>query len=354
MSSGIAQTSRRFFQQVLLPVLERAFPEETARTAFGLFGYGSEAYGLDDELSRDHHWGLRVDALMPEALLRSRREEMMQAAAAALPSSFEGYSLREGHVAGAGLSLDSREGFLTRTLGLPRVPQTWAEWLRAPEEDIVHVLNGEVWHDPSGEFTAVRQTLSGYYPEPVWRRRIAHWCRYFSGMGSYALKRAVLRGNEFYAATAFGKAIRWGVQLAFLLDRRYFPYDKWLMIHFARLPRLYAPLGPVVEEAVRLSTSWERKLELLDALSDVLDETMAADGLIRPHPRYSGSPTSGYRLLEHAYAELIQGLPEEIQAVVPVWEQVYLEEFHSRYVASLDLQAWDRLLCLSVEPPQEE
>jgi hypothetical protein len=352
MTTPVHQTSRRCFEQIVLPTLQQEFPEETARAAFGLFGYGSEAYGLDDALSQDHHWGLRIDALIPEALFH-RREAITGAVAAVLPPSFEGFPLREGHVAGAGLALDSLEGFLTRTLGMPGVPETPLEWLRVPEEDILHVINGEVWHDPSGRFTGARRALEAYYPDPVWRRRIAHWCRYFSGMGSYALQRALLRENELYAATAFGKAVRWGVQLAFLLDRRYFPYDKWLMAYFERLPRLAAPLRPLVLEAVSLSTGWERKLQLLDAMSDVLDRTMVEDGLIRPHPRFSGSGTSGYRLLEHAYAELIQGLPEEIQGVTPVWEQVYLEEFHSRYVASLDLEAWDRLLCLSPASPGE-
>ena len=40
------------------------------------------------------------------------------------------------------------------------------------------------------------------------------------------------------AATAFGKAIRWGIQLAFMLDKQYFPYDKWIIAFFERLPRL--------------------------------------------------------------------------------------------------------------------
>src|SRR5205823_14723191 len=124
------------------------------------------------------------------------------------------------------------------------------------------------------------------------------------------------------------------------------PYDKWLMVYLARLPRLSAPLLPLVNEAVRLATPWERKLELLDRMADVLDGVMVADGLIRPHPRFTGSPTSGYRLLEHAYAELIQELPEEIKGIVPVWDQIYLEQFHSRYVDSLDLPAWDAILGL--------
>jgi len=347
---SILDTSRDFFRHLVLPFLQREFPDETAQSAFGLFGYGSEALGLDDAYSRDHHFGLRIDALLPEALLRTRGAVIEKAVAASLPDTFEGYPLRQGHLGGAGLALDSREAFLRRTIGLDHVPQTHEEWLSLPEEDIIHIVNGEVWHDPSGEFSAIRQALLNYYPEPVRRRRIAHWCRYFSGMGTYALTRALLRGNEFYATTRFASAVRWGVQLAFLLDRRYFPYDKWLMVYFKRLPRLAAPLGPLVEEALRLSMSWERKLDLLHAMADVLDCALVADGLIKPHPPFMSSPTSGYRLLEHAYAEIIQNLPEAIKGMVPVWDQIYLEQFHARYVDSLDLSAWDRILGLSAAP----
>ena len=346
MSESILTVSRQFFQEIVLPILEREFPAETAQTAFGLFGYGSEAYQQDDDYSRDHHWGLRIDALMPDEVFQERRDVVMQTINAALPATYRGYPLRSGHLAGAGLAPDSLPAFLRRTLGLEHPPQTYAEWLQLPEEDILHIINGEVWHDPSGNFTALRAAFQNHYPEPVRLRRIAHWCRYFSGMGTYALKRALLRNNEFYATTRFATALRLGVQLAFLLDRQFFPYDKWLMAYFPRLPRLYTPLHPLVDEAVRLSTPWERKLELLDCMADILDETLVADGLIRPHPRFTGSPTSGYRLLEHAYAELIRAVPDEIKAVVPVWDQIYLEQFHSRYVDGLDLNAWDGLLGL--------
>ena len=60
-----------------------------------------------------------------------------------------------------------------------------------------------------------------------------------------------------------------------------------------------------------------------------------------------GSASSGYRLLEHAYAEIIQKLPAEIKTIVPVWDQIYLEQFHSGYVDSLDLAAWDEMLNLT-------
>jgi hypothetical protein len=345
-ASSIREVSGAFFAEVVLPILEREFPEETARGAFGLFGYGSEAYGLDDDLSRDHHWGVRIDGLVPDDVTPERRIEIQERVRARLPDSFRGHSLREGHLAGAGLTLDGLGAFLTRTIGFDHPPQSDTEWLQIPEEEILHVTNGEVWHDPSGGFTRLRAFFAGYYPEPVRRRRIAHWCRYFSGMGAYALKRAILRDNDFYAATAFGKALRWGVQLAFLLDRAYFPYDKWLMAYLERLPRLGVPMRPLVTEAARPDTSWERKLALLDRMADLLDFNLVGDGLIRPHPRFHGSPTSGYRLLEHAYAELIQGLSPELRAVIPVWDQVHLERFHVGYVAGLGLEEWDQILGL--------
>lgn len=352
MSETITDISRDFFNEILKPILLAEFPNETAQTAFGVFGYGSEVLKLDDEYSSDHHWGLRINALLPDFLFNARRERIVEVVQAKLPPTYRGHSLGEGHIGGKALALDSLEGFLQRTIGVTYPPETFAEWLKVPEEDIIHIVMGEIWYDPAGCFSALRRTFQNYYPEPVRRRRIAHWCRYFSGMGSYALKRALLRDNEYFAVVSFGKAIRWGVQLAFMLDKQYYPYDKWLMAFFRRLPRLADPLVPVVEEAVKLSTSWERKYELLNRMADVLDRTMVADGLIRPHPQFTESPTSGYRLLEHAYAEIIKGLPDEIKTVVPVWDQIYLEEFHSGYVNALPLDTWDGLL--NLKPAEEQ
>ena len=206
MSDSIIDISRDFFNQIVKPILAREFPEETAQTAFGVFGYGSEVLRLDDEYSRDHHWGLRIDALMPQAIFESRREAMMQVVSDNLPDSYQGHSLREGHLAGAGLAPDSLEAYLTRTVGLTHAPTTYEAWLSIPEEDIIHIVNGEVWHDAAGRFSAIREAYNQYYPEPVRLRRIAHWCRYASGMGTYALKRAILRDNAFYATTSFSNA----------------------------------------------------------------------------------------------------------------------------------------------------
>lgn len=346
MPESVRSASRSLFLEIVLPLIERHFPEVASRTAFGLFGYGSEAYGYDDKLSRDHHFGLRIDGLLPDELVARFAEPVRAAVAEGLPATYHGWPLREGHLKGAGLSLDSYRSMLQRTIGLERLPQTNIEWMSIPEEEILHLTNGEVWHDPSGEFTAMRAVFSQHYPEPVRRRRIAHWCRYYSGMGTYALKRAILRNDNLYAFIAFGKAVRWGAQLAFLLERIFFPYDKWLMRGLAELPRLGAPVGEILRAATANGVSWERRLDHLDELASLFDAEMVAQGLIRPHPRFEGSPTSGFRLLEHAYAELVQSAPEDLKRSWPQWDQIYLEQFHSGYVDGLPLDTWDAILGL--------
>ncbi len=349
MSDSIIDVSRAFFEEVVKDILEANFPEETAQMACGVFGYGSEVLRLDDDYSADHHWGLRINALLPDDLFANKGEEILQAVDTQAPDNFRGYSLREGLITGKGLSLTSLDAYLNQTIGINHPPESYADWLGVPEEDILHIVNGELWHDPSGRFSAIRTTFNDYYPEPVRLRRIAHWCRYSSGMGTYALKRAILRDNDYFATVAFGKSLRWLVQIAFMLDKQYYPYDKWIMAFFEKLPRLYKPLGPLVEEATKLSTGWDKKLDLLHQMIDILDETMVADGIIQPHAKFAHSPTSGYRLMEHAYAEILQGLPEDIRTIVPVWDQIPLERFHSGYVSTLDINTWDGILKLIPE-----
>ncbi len=348
---SIITESRAFFGDVVLPLLQRQVPAETQVMAAGFFGYGSEVLGLDDEYSTDHHFGLRVNVLLPQALLDTKGAAIEDLLAEHLPHSWNGRELREGYTRTKGVALASLEQHLQSTIGIDHAPQTYAEWMSIPEEDVIHVVAGEVWHDPAGVFTAVRTGLSGYYPEPVRIRRLAHWCRYFSGMGVYALKRALLRNNMLYASTTFSRSLRWGVQMAFMLDRTYYPYDKWLTSMFYRLPRMAARLQHIVEEAPQLSTSWVRKLDLLHEMSDVLDATMVEDGLIAAHPQYAVSETSGYRLLESAYAELIQKSPPELKPLVPQWEQVHWESFHSQFVDGVDLADWRRMLVLKEKLP---
>jgi len=254
-----------------------------------------------------------------------------------------------GRQGGAGLAPESIDSFLLRTIGRTDAPATDADWLDIPEEDIPHVTNGEVWHDGVGDFSRVRAVLDAYYPDTVWGRRMAHWCRYASGMGLYSLHRALLRENRPYAWTTMARTLKLTLELAFLLNRRYFPYDKWLYPTFRTLPELAPAMLPLVDEVSEEDTPWGRRLELFEAMHDLIDERMVELGLVRPHPRFKRSDTSGYRLLEWCYYDLLRGLPEDTHPLVPLTEQKFMEQWVVAYVAGLDDDTWRHLLCLEPE-----
>ena len=48
---------RQYWENVGKPAFAAACPEVLERAAVGLVGEGSECFGFDDEISRDHDWG---------------------------------------------------------------------------------------------------------------------------------------------------------------------------------------------------------------------------------------------------------------------------------------------------------
>lgn len=60
------ELSRRFWREILEPALTQDFPGLYPQIAAGLVGNGSECFGFDDALSRDHDWGIEVFLWVPE------------------------------------------------------------------------------------------------------------------------------------------------------------------------------------------------------------------------------------------------------------------------------------------------
>lgn len=112
------------------------FSVETVQTAFGVFGYGGEVLRLDDDFSRDHHWSLRINAVMPDDIYHTSHEAIRATVGSRLPVTWRGHALREGYTRGGGLELASFENHLNNTIGLARLPVSYADWRRIPEGHI--------------------------------------------------------------------------------------------------------------------------------------------------------------------------------------------------------------------------
>ena len=85
------ELSRAYYERFGRPMLEKDFPELLPYLAVGLFGKGSECFGWDDALSRDHDFEPGFCIFLPEEeLVDRRREFQLERAYAKLPKEFEG------------------------------------------------------------------------------------------------------------------------------------------------------------------------------------------------------------------------------------------------------------------------
>ena len=57
---NVTEKNRRFYDQYVADLIHARFPEYEDRIAVGIAGEGSDCFGYDDEISRDHDFGTGV------------------------------------------------------------------------------------------------------------------------------------------------------------------------------------------------------------------------------------------------------------------------------------------------------
>jgi len=232
------ELAERYFQAVGLPELARRFPDRLDRLAAGLVGDGSECFGFDDELSRDHDWGPSFCVWLEAEDFRAFGPAA-QAALDQLPATFQGYGPRQVSRWGEGrVGVFEIRGFFRRFIGMDRPPSDLGEWLVLPENALAACTNGRVFTDPLGTFTRFRQALLAFYPEDVRKKKVAARCMTMGQAGQYNLPRCLKRGDRFAARYAEIKFCADAVSTVFLLNRKYTPFYKWMHRAVQGLPVL--------------------------------------------------------------------------------------------------------------------
>ena len=94
------EISRRYFREIVSPLIDTYVPTIADAYAGGLIGYGSDVLGHDDEVSQDHCWGPRCFIwLRPEDYGRCAAE-LQAVFDRELPLEFLGHSTQfevDGH-----------------------------------------------------------------------------------------------------------------------------------------------------------------------------------------------------------------------------------------------------------------
>ncbi|GAB4314305.1 MAG: hypothetical protein Kow0059_05990 [Candidatus Sumerlaeia bacterium] len=324
MASG-RDISVAFIREVLWPLLECRLDRDAERLAVAVIGTGSDVAGLDDDISRDHHWGPRANVMtLPEdgARLKPRISEILERE---LPPTFRGFPVARGVRIMTGVCTTDLDEFFGYFLGTAALPQRDVEWLALCETDLRHVTGGVVVIDGPGELTRRREHLA-YYPDPVWRKRVADWCMYLTGRDApYNLHRVSRRGDGLTGAIYKALYLKQAMELTFTLNRRYAPYTKWLNRLFRSLPRFAERIAPLVD-AIHGESDHRRNVFQMIELNYVFAEAVADLGLARRPQRVPFDEGLTDLTLYDTAAQIYAGLPADLLAPsfnrTELWERL--------------------------------
>ncbi|MCR5520961.1 MAG: DUF4037 domain-containing protein [Lachnospiraceae bacterium] len=239
--------SRRFYENEVAPMIHGRFAEYEDRIAVGLAGEGSDCFGYDDLISRDHDFGTGVCLWLTEEDMCEFGKDLSDAYG----------ELLDLH-GGGGLSARLRErrgvmtvnDFYSNVLGANvdaemivtelrdrEAVQGDEFWNIIDDSCLATAVNGEVFRDDPGVFTAFRNMLLDYYPESVWRMRIAEELHKYASALQVNYARCMTRGDVVTANICRHRGIEAAMQLFFLLKREYPPYYKWTYRRMEELDR---------------------------------------------------------------------------------------------------------------------
>ena len=239
-SERSAELNAAFHREVVGPAI--------SGTAYscGLLGWGSDVLGYDDATSVDHGWGPRLIVLVDEDDV----DRTLAAIETVLPPSFHGWPVRFPDPAGAlrhYVTVTTPRAWLVEQLGRdPRDGLDALDWLVLPQQLLLGVTRGAVYHDELGVLGEVRRQLSWYPPHVELWMVASQWQRVWQDEAFVG--RTAQVGDEVGSVLLTGRLVRDLMRLCFLFAGRYWPYSKWFGTAFRELPD-HDGLGAALHEA---------------------------------------------------------------------------------------------------------
>ena len=216
-----------YFYDVCYPMLQKHFPDRLPRMAAGLVGEGSECFGFDDEISRDHDFGPSFQIFIPKEDMEIYGEELKKKISE-LPDTYGPFEARNECTLGAGrVGLLTIEDFYDKFLSIHEVPDSNRLWLQMNDNALSTATNGKVFFDNLGKFSAIREGLLKHYPQDVRIKRLAYECTQIAQSGQYNFPRSLQRKQYVAAYLALGQFLTHYMSFVYLINKRYKPYYKW-------------------------------------------------------------------------------------------------------------------------------
>lgn len=294
--SGL-ELSRQYYETYGKPMLEKEFPDDCERMAVGLVGYGSECLGYDDEWSEDHDFGPGFCIW----LTKKDYDEIggkVQEAYHKLPDGFLGYTGRNVSNRGTG------------RVGVFEINEFYKQFAGS-EEELAMAVNGEVFSDPLGEFTRIRNELKKGDPFDVWKRKVANAAALMAQSGQYNYERCKRRGDDVAKSLALNLFIKEAMHMIYLLNHKYMLYYKWAYRGLDACERL-REIKPLLKKLL----TEEDNLEQIDTVCKMVLEELRRQNL-----------TYGEEVFLEMHVDRILEAQEGMNPIIPQIVEIEWEMF---------------------------
>ena len=317
--------ARQYYEKYGRPMIHEKFPEYENRIAVGLAGEGSECFGFDDALSRDHDFGPGFCMWLAKDDYKKIGKKL-QKEYDKLPKEFMGIRRLDTANAGKRTGVFTVGKFYKNHLGIKRAPKTEEEWLAVPESGLAHAVNGEVFADELGGFSFIRKKIKEYYPDKVWRCRMAQAAALMSQNGQYNYPRMIERGDLVTASVYLSEFTKNTMQMLYLLNRQYAPYIKWMYKGLENLE----DTGDIPAKLALLTKAGAGGDGVQDIIEDICTDILARLAKL-------GLASSSDNYLDHHTGEILYG--EFLQAS----DDHRTKEQLIEEIVSLEWKAFDKV-----------
>lgn len=286
-----------FYEEFGKPMIRQRFPEYEQVIAVGLVGEGSECFGFDDQVSRDHDFGPGFCLWLTDPVYDEIGEEL-QRAYDELPSTYMGVTRFTTLKAQKRVGVFRIGDFYESLIGLRDVPTTQSQWLFLDDYRLATAVNGKVFKDDLGEFSRIRKGILAYYPEEVRLKKIARQAALMAQSGQYNYSRMFGRGEKVTASIALSEFMKHTMAMVYLLNRTYAPFYKWMhkgMERLAILPEIRDILNALVD----FQTGDERIPQTIEIIVALIIAEMKKQGLTSGEDNY----------LDHHTDNILRSIP---------------------------------------------
>lgn len=272
------EAAEKWYRTVVASALEKEFPELVPRIAVGIAGRGSECFGFDDEISRDHDYCTGAALWLGDEDEAAHGFQLTRLYDKLHRASFPGTKITGSKLGPSEHGVVRISDFFRRHIGIPGAPRSWQEWLYIPEHAFAEAVNGRIFRDDSGVFSGIRSIILHDMPEDVRLKKIAARVIIMAQSGQYNFLRCTAHGEKGAAMLALTEFVKSAVSLIFLLNFRFAPYYKWCFRAMRELPR-FSDMTDDLEELLTGNSGTEEKSLIVEKICAAVIAELAEQGL---------------------------------------------------------------------------